>query len=337
MSTKRVLTTIDTHTAGGPTRTVIAGIPQLPGESVAEKMEYFRTHFDSLRKLLMLEPRGHKDMSGAVLTAVADPSAAAGAFFLTGGGYLRACVHSSIGLVAAGLKTGFISDAGRGEGNSIKLEVPAGIVTATPHYAGEKLKSVALRMPPAFLCSGQEQLQLDSARTISVALAYSGVFFVLVNARDLPLPSGSIRPQGAKELAGLGVEILSAANRHFKIQHPENASVNSFELAMIYEEVGSRHARDIVVGRAGSIDRSPCGAGTGAIMTKLLVQGKLQPGEDYVVESFLGTRFTGRIVSPATVGSFAGAVPEIEGSAYITGMHQFLLDSDDPLPEGLIF
>jgi proline racemase len=206
-----------------------------------------------------------------------------------------------------------------------------------PRYKGDKLNSVAIRMPPAFSCSAQEQLQLDSAKELSVALAYTGVFFVLVNARDLSLPDRSILPQGGKKLAELGVEILSAANRQFQISHPENASINSFELVMIYENIDDRHARDIVVGRTGSIDRSPCGAGTGAIMTHLFAQGKLQAGEDYIMESFLGTRFTGRIVGPAKVGSFAGAVPEVEGTAYLTGMHQFLLDSEDPLPEGLIF
>lgn len=164
MNAKRVLTTIDTHTAGGPTRTVIAGIPQLRGESVAEKMEYFRTHFDSLRKFLMHEPRGHADMSGAILTTAADPEAVTGAFFLTSGGYLRACVHSSIGLVTAALETGYISHDTIGEGGSIKLEVPAGIVSAMPRYKGDKLSSVAIRMPSAFSYSAQEQLQLDSGK-----------------------------------------------------------------------------------------------------------------------------------------------------------------------------
>jgi len=337
MNAARVLTTIDTHTSGGPTRTVIAGVPLLPGNSVAEKMEYFRTHFDSLRKLLMLEPRGHKDMSGAVLTSPANPEAVTGAFFLTSAGYLRACVHSSIGLITAGLETGFICHDVQGEVASIKLEVPAGIVSATPRYQGNKLNSVAIRMPPAFLCGAQEKLQLDSARLLPVALAFSGVFLVLVNAKDLSLPDCFILPQNWKKLAELGVEILSAANRQFKMSHPEYPSINSFELAMIYEDLGNRHTRDIVVGRTGSIDRSPCGAATGAMMTQLFLQGNLQAGEDFVVESFLGTRFTGRIVSPAKVGSFAGAVPEIEGTAYVTGMHQFLLDGEDPLPEGLIF
>lgn len=335
MNAKRVVTTIDTHTAGGPTRTVVAGIPQLRGKSVAEKMEHFRTHFDGLRKLLMLEPRGHRDMSGAVLTTAANPSASTGAFFLTSAGYLRACVHSSIGLVTAGLETGFISLPG--EADSIQLEVPAGIVSAMPRYEGDKLSSVAIRLPPAFSCGAHEQLQLYSAKTLPVALAYSGVFFVLVNARDLPLPDQSIVPQRAKQLAEIGVEILSAANRQFKISHPENASVNSFELVMIYEEIGARHARDIVIGRTGSIDRSPCGAGTGAMVTQLFTEGKLPADEDYVVESFLGTKFIGRIVSPAKVGAFPGAAAEIEGTAYVTGMHQFLLDSEDPLAEGFIF
>ncbi len=336
MNATRVVTTIDTHTAGGPTRTVIAGVPQLQGKSVADRMEYFRTHFDSLRKFVMLEPRGHKDMSGAILTPAADSEAAAGAFFLTSSGYLRACVHSSIGLITAGLETGFIPYSPLSGGGSIKLEVPAGTVSAMPHYDGNKLKSIAIRMPPAFSC-GAQQLQLDSAKALPVALAYSGVFFVLVNARDLPLSDPAVLPQRARELAEVGVEILAAANSQFKMSHPENAAINSFELVMIYEDLGDHHARDIVVGRAGSIDRSPCGAGTGALMTHLFVQGELHAGEDYVVESFLSTKFTGRIISPAGVGSFTGAVPEIEGSAYLTGMHQFILNSEDPLPEGLIF
>ena len=228
MNAKRVLTTIDTHTAGGPTRTVIAGIPQLQGESVAKKMEYFRTHFDSLRKLLMLEPRGHKDMSGAVLTTSGEPGAAIGAFFLTSGGYLRACVHSSIGLITAGLETGFISRDALGAGDSIKLEVPAGVVSAMPRYQGDKLNSVAIRMQPAFVYSARELLQLDSAQTLPVALAYSGVFFVLVDAKDLPPPHRFVPPQGGKELAELGVEILSAANRQFKVSHPGKPAINSF-------------------------------------------------------------------------------------------------------------
>lgn len=334
MNMRRVLTTIDTHTAGGPTRTVVAGIPQLQGASVADKMEYFQTHYDSLRKFLMLEPRGHKDMSGAVLTTSSEPGAAIGAFFLTSSGYLRACVHSSIGLVTAGLETGFISQSELGDRYLIKLEVPAGVVTVVPQYAGKKLNSIAIRMPPSFSYSRQEQLRLESGQTVPVALVYSGVNFVLVNARDLHLPDRSILAHGREKLAGLGVEILAAANRQFKISHPEAASINSIELVMVYEETGDRHARDIVVGRTGSIDRSPCGAGTGAMVTHLFEQRKLQPGEDYVVESFLGTRFTGRILGPARVGSYAGAVAEIEGTAYLTGMHQFLLDTEDPLPEG---
>jgi proline racemase len=190
-------------------------------------------------------------------------------------------------------------------------------------------------MQPAFVYSAREQIQLDSARTLPVAFAYSGVFFVIVDAKDLPPPHRFVPPQGAGRLAELGVEILAAANRQFKVSHPEDPAINSIELVMIYEDLGNRHARDIVVGPTGSIDRSPCGAGTGAFITYLFDQGKLQAGEDFVMESFLGTNFTGRVIGPAKIGSFAGAVPEIEGTAYVTGMHQFLLDSEDPLTEGL--
>jgi proline racemase len=335
MNLKRIITTVDTHTAGGPTRTAIAGIPPLEGHSVAEKMEYFRTHFDSLRKFLMLEPRGHRDMSGAVLTSSGE--APTGAFFITSTGYLRACVHSSIGLVTAGLETGFIPNPGSGSAQAIQIEVPAGLVSVIPRYKDRKLTSVAIQTPPAFLCGVGEPLRLNSFRTLEATLAYSGVFFVLLNAKTLDLPKPYLHPKNAKTLAEVGVEILAAANQTLRVTHPENPESSSFSLAMIYEDLGDRHARDIVIGPTGTIDRSPCGAGMGAIMTYLFSQGKLRVGEDFILDSFLETRFIGRIVSPATVGSFDGAVPEIAGSAYVTGLHQFVLDSEDPLVEGIAF
>lgn len=336
MNINRVLTTVDTHTAGGPTRIVIGGIPPLEGETVADKMEYFHTHFDSLRKLLMLEPRGHRAMSGAVLTVSDKPTAAIGAFFMTSAGYLRACVHSSIGLVTAGLETGFLSRPASRTEEVIKMEVPAGVVSLIPHYQNGKLASVAIRMPPAFVFSPAEQLSLDSGGTLQAALAYSGVFFVLVNAKELAMLDCPIAPGSVKQLREMGMEILAAANRQIKVNHPENAAITSCDLVMIYEDLGTCHARDIVIGPTGTIDRSPCGAGTGAMMTYLFSQGGLQVGEEYVLESFLGTQFIGKIVKPAQVGSYVGAVPEIEGTAYITGMHQFVLEEEDPLIEGIV-
>jgi len=334
---QRMLTAIDTHTAGGPTRTLVAGLPPLPGDSVAEKMEYFRARYDSVRKLLMLEPRGHRDMSGAVLTPPCHPGAGAGAFFITSGGYLRACVHSSIGLATAGLETGFIPKESIASDGSVQLETPAGLVALLPEYGEEGLKGVAVRTRPAFLFRERAMVETQAGLRIEVCVAFSGVFFALVDVLRLQAGGSEIAPENAARFAASGVDILEAANRQLEIRHPENPDLRAIELVMFYQDLDDRHARDIVVGRGGSIDRSPCGAGTGAKMVQQLALGRLQVDDSYTLESFLGTRFTGRLVAPAQVGQFGGAVPEVTGSAYVTGMHQFVLQADDPLTEGFLF
>ena len=129
---RKILSTIDTHTAGGPTRIITSGIPPLHGSDVAAKMAFFKSNFDSIRKLLMREPRGHRDMSGAVLTSPTHPEADVGAFFITGAGYLPACVHSSIGIAAAGLGAGFIATETVQSTGQLKMEIPAGLISLRP-------------------------------------------------------------------------------------------------------------------------------------------------------------------------------------------------------------
>jgi len=331
---KRLLSTVDTHTAGGPTRTLIGGLPPLEGNSVAEKMEYFRTRHDDIRKLLMLEPRGHRDMSGTVVTGPS-AQAAVGAFFITSGGYLRACIHSTIGTVAAGLTTGFLDAPADDTNQSILVEVPSGIVSVTPRYRQGALASLAVRANPAFLWKPSETLDLGRNRKVQVALAFSGVAFVLVEFADLDMPEYKIGIEDAKKFGELGTEVLAAANRQFPCSHPETRAPLKFELAMFYEKLGSHHAKDIVVGAQGAIDRSPCGAGTGALMAHLFARGDLKLHEDFTLQSFHGSRFIGRVTGTAKAGALDAVVPEVEGSAYITGMHQFVLDADDPMPEGL--
>jgi len=340
MQVRRILTTVDTHTAGGPTRTLVGGLPPLPGDSVAAKMEHFRSNYDAVRKLLMHEPRGHRDMSGAVITAPTDPDADLGVFFLTAAGYLPACVHSSIGVATAGLETGFIRSPER-PGGAIRMETPSGLVALIPEVADGSVRSVSLRPAAAFVHTASARLDIGEGRPLEVALAYGGVFFVLVDVGQLDFPpcaSGTpIGPENVARFAALGPRVLRAANDAFRVRHPEHPAVDSIALAMFHQEVGDRLGRDIVIGPGGGVDRSPCGAGTAAKVACLFTEGRLGAGEPYVNESFLGTRFVGRALGPARVGPYEGALPEIQGSAWVTGMHQFVLDAADPLPEGLSF
>lgn len=342
MKLERILTTIDTHTSGGPTRILTGGLPTLPGATVGEKMEYFQSHHDAVRKLLMHEPRGHRDMSGAVITEPSHPDADIGVFFLTAGGYLPACVHSSIGVAKAGLDTGFLQiDPGEPD-STIRLETPAGLLSLIPvKDEGGKVVSLALRAPPAFVQAPSIELPVPGMDTIEVALVYGGVFFALVDVdqralRDLVLET-PIGPENTQEYIALGKRILEAANATCDVAHPENPEVSGIPLVMFYQEVGEGHGRDIVISGSGGVDRSPCGAGTGAKVAYLYTQGRLEEGHDYINDSFLETRFVGRALERATVGPYDGCVPEVRGNAFITGMHRFVLDADDPLEEGFYF
>ncbi|NJD19320.1 MAG: proline racemase [Gemmatimonadetes bacterium] len=340
MKLTRVLTTVDTHTAGGPTRILTAGLPPLRGESVAARMEHFRAHHDPVRKLLLNEPRGHRDMYGAVLTEPCHPDADLGVFFPTASGYLPSCVHSAIGVVTAGLETGFVQATDRPAG-TIHMETPSGLVKLIPEVRDGRVASVSLRPAAGFVHTPSARLDVGDGLVLDVVIAFSGVFFVLVEVGQLGLPAGPsgtpLEPESAPRFVALGPRVLKAANEAFEVRHPDRPGAASIALAMFHQEVGGSHGRDIVIGPTGGVDRSPCGAGTAAKVVWLFTEGRLAAGAPYLNESFLGTRFVGRALEPARVGPHAGALPEIQGSAYVTGMHRFVLEDADPLPEGFSF
>jgi proline racemase len=330
MRIKRLVTAIDTHTAGGPTRILTGGIGPLAGGTVADKMEFFQAHHDDIRKLTMWEPRGHKGMYGAVITEPTQPRGDIGAFFLTSSGYLASCVHSSIGVVAAGLETGFVT---WNQAESIVLDTPGGMLGVLPKYEDHRLSSLTVQMPPAFLYS-HETLRCSDTEPIEADIMFSGVFFALVDAAQL---GWSISHENTSRLIAKGTEILDYANTSLDVRHPLQPNKRSeLSLVLLYEEIRDGHARDLVVNRSGSIDRSPCGAGTGALVTLRFQQDRLEPGRDYVVESLIGTHFIGQILKPASVADHPGSIPLVTGMAYVTGMHQFMLDEDDPLAYGFL-
>lgn len=331
MKVDRILTTIDTHTEAGPTRIVLSGVPPLSGKNVAEKMAFFRTHYDELRKLLLWEPRGHKDLFGAVITEAADQRADIGVFFMTSAGYLATCVHSAIGVVVAGLETGFIQPAH--DNGTVVLETPGGLLSIMPEYAGGRLVGVGLQMQPAFVYSQETPVTRSSGETLVCSIVHCGVFFALVDVAQIGL---RVTPEGWKELVAVGVDVLDEANRSVEVVHPLDPANNRLHLILLYEEIDDRHARDIVINPSGGVDRSPCGAGTGALVTLRFVQSKLNLNQDYQVEGIIGTRFSGQVLQPANMESFPGAAPLVRGKAFVTGMHRFILDEDDALGSGFL-
>jgi proline racemase len=330
MNISKIFTTIDTHTEGGPTRIITSGIPRLQGQTVFEKMDYFRSHFDNWRKLLMGAPRGHQGMFGAVLTEPVHPDADIGAFFLTNSGYLNMCVHSAIGVAAACLETGIIPKPRQNE--AVKMETPTGIISLYPTYDNDSLKSITIQTHPAFVFREEVELDIGYSSPVQIDLVFSAVFFALLDIKQLGL---EVSKNNIPELTRIGVDTLEEANRTIKVKHPKDSKIQTIELAMLYEDLGNHHARNAVISRTGSLDRSPCGAGTGAKMTYLYAKNKLNLNTIYTNESVLGTKFSGELMESVNVGSFLGAVPRISGSAYITGIHQFILDAHDPLDTGI--
>ena len=328
MKIKNVFTTIDTHTEGGVTRIITSGVPKLSGKTITEKVESFRREFDGVRKLLMCEPRGHRDMYGAVITESTNPQADIGVFFLKYSGYLDMCVHGAMGVAAAGLETGFIA---KRPGNAIRLETPAGLFSVRTKRGGLKPEPVTLQTNPIFVHTQEADLDVGLKRPIPISIVFSDVFFVLTDAKKLNL---KVMKENVGKLREVGMKIVELANQSFTVYHPDNPNIHTLEAVIFSDDIGKRHGLNIMISRKGGIDWSPCGAGTGAKMTHLFVSNRLRLREDYVNQSLIGTKFTGRLIQRVKVGPYKGAVAEITGSTYITGIHQFLIDEDDPFGEG---
>lgn len=326
--------TFDTHTAGGPTRTLTNWSDPLPASTVEEKMGHFERQQDHIRKLLMYEPRGHSNMWGAVLVQPSRHESDIAAFFMNCSGYLSTCVHSSIGVVATALLTGLIERPAAGK--SLTLETPAGDLGVTPVYEGGSLSHLILQANPAFVVSPIEEADVFGCRVI-YSIVYSGVFFAVV---DLSTIDHDSIPQtlalDPAVLSGFGRSLLQAINSKPSPRNTYNLQQFSLSLVLFYSRESQYVARDVVVALDGSVDRSPCGAGAGALVALLQSRSELCVGDAMRVESFLGGYFLARVAALTDLGGKAGIIPEIEGGAYLTGKHEFMLDESDPFRTGFL-
>lgn len=324
-----ILTTVDTHTAGEPTRVLVAGLPFLRG-SMAERRRQLQEEYDSIRTVLMHEPRGHAGMFGAMLMAPADPEADLGVVFMDTGGYLAMCGHGSIGAIAAALATGALER--REPETIVVLDTPAGLVRARVETEGGGVGRIAVENVPAFLWRSDAEITLGSRR-LHVDIAFGGNFFALVPAHRLGL---TVEPCRLRDLVQQGMEIRAAIDEQLEVVHPLEPHIDSVDLVEIYDEEPEEgiDCRNVVVFGDGQVDRSPCGTGTSAKMAALYAAGRLALGEPFVNQSIIGSCFTGRLLREESVGGFSAVVPEIAGHAYVTGLQQFVIDPDDPLKAG---
>ena len=330
MRSVRNIYTVESHTMGEPLRLVVGGFPNLVGKTIPEKREYFIEHYDHLRKAIMLEPRGHKDMFGAILTQPTMPEADIGVIFMHGEGFHNMCGHGTIATNTILVETGMVEV--QEPVTTIKMEAPAGLVTVHVNVEQGRAKSVSFENVPAFLYKEGAEVDVPGYGKLKIDISFGGSFFAIIDAKQLGI---DICPENSSKLVDAGMAIIHAANEQIKVQHPELEHIKTIDLCEIYGPAKSEDAdmQNITV-FDGQIDRSPCGTGTSAKVATLWAKGELQIGEEFVDESVINTKFIGKALRETQVGPYKAIIPEITGSAYITGHSQFFIDENDPVKYG---
>jgi trans-L-3-hydroxyproline dehydratase len=328
------LRTIDAHTAGEPLRLIVEGFPTIEGSTMLERREWVRAHYDHLRTALMLEPRGHADMYGALLTEPERSDSDAGVLFMHNEGFSTMCGHGVIAVVTIALERGLIVPrAGR---LGLVLDSPAGPIRTTARTREEqgqtKVTSVSFENVPSFILHPGVPVRLGN-RELRADVAFGGAFYAIVDSEAAGIP---IAPDRLVDLRRAGMAIKHAVEAAVRVVHPAQPDLHGIYGTIFTGPPTSDGAdlRNVTVFADAEVDRSPCGTGTCAVMAVLAAMELLPPGQTFVHESIIGTRFHGRVTSLSRVADLPAIVPEIEGVAHITGDHTFVIDEADPLRHG---
>jgi trans-L-3-hydroxyproline dehydratase len=325
-----LLKTIDAHTAGEPLRLIVEGFPRVEGRTILEKREFIREHHDHLRRALMLEPRGHADMYGALLTEPEHPGSDAGVLFMHNAGFSTMCGHGTIAVVKIALERGLLTlPTGR---TDVILDSPAGPIHARPRMVGGRVSRVSFRNVPSFVLHGGVPVRLGT-RDLRADVAFGGAFYAIVDSEAAGIP---IVPERLPDLRRAGMEIKHAVERAVTVVHPDEPGLHGIYGTIFTGPPSGEGAdlRNVTIFADAEVDRSPCGTGTAAVMAVLHAMGMLGPEQTFTHESIIGTLFTGRLAGETMVGELPAIIPEIAGEAYITGENTFLIDEADPLRWG---
>jgi trans-L-3-hydroxyproline dehydratase len=325
--------TIDAHTAGEPLRLIVDGFPRVPGATILEKREWVRRHCDDLRTALMLEPRGHADMYGALLTEPEHADSDAGVLFMHNEGYSTMCGHGVIAVVTIALERGLLVP--RPEREEIRLDSPAGTIKARAKISrpGDRTRvsSVSFQNVPSFVLHAAVPVKVGQ-RTLKADVAFGGAFYAIVDSEAAGIP---ILPSRLPDLRRAGMEIKAGVEAAVRVTHPAEPRLQGiYGTIFTGPAADGADLRNVTIFAEAEVDRSPCGTGTCAVMAVLAGMGLLGRDQMFVHESIIGTRFRGGIAGETFVSEIPAIVPEIEGDAWITGEHTFVIDGNDPLRRG---
>ncbi|WP_375494106.1 proline racemase family protein [uncultured Jatrophihabitans sp.] len=333
MTVVRKIAAVDSHTEGMPTRVVTAGIEPIPGATMNERRLWFIAHLDHLRHFLMDEPRGHPAMSGAILQPPTRADCDWGVVYIEVSGCLPMCGHGTIGVATVLVEERLVEVVE--PVTTIRLDTPAGLVIASVAVSDGRAEAVTIENVPSWTDRLDARVDVPGLGEVPYSLAFGGNFYALVDLDAVGLPFDRARQ---RDIVEAGLRIMAAVNEADRPHHPEIEGVDHcHHVELIAPGSTALHSRHAMAIHPGWFDRSPCGTGTSARMAELHSRGALALGAEFVNESFIGSRFTGRLVAETTVAGRPAVVPTITGRAWITGRAEYVLDDRDPFPAGFVF
>lgn len=334
---------VDCHACGEPGRVIVGGVLDVPGKTMFDKMRYLRDHADGLRRRMLREPRGYPAMCCNLILPSSHPEAQAGYVIMEPIEYPVMSGSNTICVVTVLIETGIVPALE--PVTDLTLEAPAGLIKVRAEVAGGKVKRVTFENVPAFAVHLGRSVEVPDLGTVEVDVAFGGMFYVIAEARPLGL---RLTPDEGRDIVRIGEMIKAATHEQLQAVHPENPEISGVTIAQltgppVHPGSSARNAVIVSTGEfdrqrpaswSGVLDRSPCGTGTCARMAALHARGKLQLHQDFVHEGILGTIFTGRLIRETSVGPYKAVVPTLSGQGWITGFAQYVLDPEDPFPEG---
>jgi proline racemase len=338
-----MISAVDAHACGEPGRVIVGGVLDVPGASMFEKMRYLAEHQDGLRQRMLREPRGYPASCCNLILPPTCPEADAGFVIMEQTEYPPMSGSNTICVVTVLIETGMVQIVE--PVTELTLETPAGLIQVRADVAAGKVRNDTFENVPAFATHLDVELDVPEFGRVTVDVAWGGMFYVIADADRLGIV---IEPDSAGAIARAGEMLRAAAAEQLPVCHPENPAVCNVSISQLsapatHADASRKNAVVVSTGEldwqrpetwGGVLDRSPCGTGTCAKMAVMHAKGELALDEDFVHEGILGTLFTGRLVRETRVGDYTAVVPTLTGRAWITGFSQYVVDAEDPYPDG---
>ena len=326
------ISTLDAHTGGEPLRVIVSGYPELEGKTILERRRCALEHYDHLRTALLWEPRGHREMYGCIVTPPVSEGSDFGVLFLHNEGYSSMCGHGIIAIATVAVQTGLVR-ALEPE-TTLRIDSPAGLITATATVRSGVVTGVRFQNVPSFVLALDRTLDVPGLGPIRYDLAFGGAFYAYVQADQLGL---RCLAEEIPKMVELGMKIKRAVMKAQPIEHPFEKELGFlYGTIFIAPPLGKADSRNVCIFADGEVDRSPTGTGVSGRLAIHVARKEIRIGQPLVIESVIGTRFTGRALATTTCGPYEAVIPEVSGTAHITGRHEFVIDPNDPLRNGFM-